>query len=535
MLTNMGEIQATAQGSARPGKLRANAGARSGLEVRRHHSSEEANEQRQGERSRECGTADESAEFVERRVTPKRKLDRGTGAGTQGPESLDAGLIRLREAAIAKRDLRFDNLLHHVTVGRLKQAYEACKKDAASGVDGIDWYAYGEDLEVRLARLCDALHAGRYRAQPVRRQWIPKTDGRLRPLGITCVEDKVVQHALVSVLQAIYEVDFLGFSYGFRPGRSQHDALDAVYMAITTRKVGWVLDADIEACLVCPSKQAFKLVDRIGHDKLLAVLKRRIADRRVLRLIEQTLKAGVMDGGKWQANTEGVPQGAVISPLLANIFLHDAIDRWVHPWRGRWARGLVSVVRYADDFVMGFQYRSDANNLRANLAKRLAIYGLTLHPEKTRLLEFGRFAQANRQERGLGKVESFAFLGFTHRYSTRKRDGASELQRRTVTKRLRGFLQEVKMTLRERRHATPREQGVWLGQVVRGYFQYHAIPGNRAALETVRTEVNKMWLKALRRRSQRHTLPWSRFNRWVRRWIPSTRTLHPHPDQRFAF
>ena len=234
-------------------------------------------------------------------MTPKRKLDRGTGAGTQGPESLDAGLIRLREAAIANRDLRFDNLLHHVTVSRLKQAYEACKKGAASGVDGIDWYAYGEGLEVRLARLCEALHTGRYRAQPVRRQWIPKTDGRLRPLGITCVEDKVVQHALVSVLQAIYEVDFLGFSYGFRPGRSQHDALDAVYMAITTRKVGWVLDADIEACF-----------DRIGHDKLLAVLKRRIADRRVLRLLEQTLKAGVMDAGKWQANTEGVPQGAVI-------------------------------------------------------------------------------------------------------------------------------------------------------------------------------------------------------------------------------
>ena len=455
---------------------------------------------------------------------PKRKLNRGTGMETQGSRVLDAGLIRLREAAIADRDLRFNNLLHHVTVSRLKLAYEACKKDAASGVDGMDWHAYGVGLDARLAQLCEALHTGRYRAQPVRRQWIPKADGRLRPLGITCVEDKVVQHALSAVLQAIYEVDFLGFSYGFRPGRSQHDALDAVYMAITTRKVSWVLDADIEACF-----------DRIQHDKLLAVLKRRIADRRVLRLIEQTLKSGVMDGGKWQANTEGVPQGAVISPLLANIFLHDAIDRWVHKWRQRWARGLVSVVRYADDFVVGFQYRSDGENLRANLERRLTLYGLKLHPEKTRLLEFGRFAEANRQERGLGKPESFAFLGFTHRYQTRMSDGRLDLQRRTVTKRLRSFLQKVKKTLRERRHESPREQGTWLGQVVRGYFQYHAIPGNRAALETVRTEVNKMWLKALRRRSQCHALPWSRFNRWVRRWIPSTRTLHPFPNERFAF
>jgi RNA-directed DNA polymerase len=457
-------------------------------------------------------------------VTPKRKLDRSTSTETLSSEALDAGLIRLREAAIANRDLRFNNLLHHITEARLKLAYEACKKDAASGVDNMSWQDYGMDLEVRLARLCTSVHTGRYRAQPVRRQWIPKTDGRLRPLGIACVEDKVVQHALLSVLQAIYEVDFLGFSYGFRPNRSQHDALDAVYMAITTRKVSWVLDADIEACF-----------DRIQHDKLLAVLKRRIADRRVLRLIEQTLKAGVMDDGKWQASTEGVPQGAVISPLLANIFLHDAIDRWVHKWRERWARGMVSVVRYADDFVMGFQYRDDGLNLRANLERRLTLYGLTLHPEKTRLLEFGRYAESNRQERGLGKPESFAFLGFTHRYQTRKRDGHSQLQRRTVSKRLRSFLQTIKAELRERRHETPREQGTWLGQVVRGYFQYHAIPGNRQALETVRTEVNKMWLKALRRRSQRHALPWSRFNSWVRRWIPSTRILHPFPNERFAF
>lgn len=463
------------------------------------------------------------AEFVERRVTPKRKSDPGTGMETQSSSALDAGEIRLREAAIADRGLRFNNLLHHINVERLRQSYMACQKQAASGVDGVDWHAYGEDLEARLERLCQALHTGRYRAQPVLRHWIPKSDGRLRPLGITCVEDKVVQHALVSVLQAIYEVDFLGFSYGFRPGRSQHDALDAVYMAITTRKVSWVLDADIEACF-----------DRIEHDKLLAVLKRRIADPRVLRLIEQTLKAGVMDDGAWQASEVGVPQGAVISPLLANIFLHDAIDRWVHQWRAHRARGLVSVVRYADDFVLGFQYRSDAQAARRLLQERLTKYGLTLHPEKTRLLEFGRFAESNRAERGAGKPDSFAFLGFTHR-CTHRRDGAYELQRRTVTKRLRNFLHEVKQSLRKRYHLSVSVQGAWLNKVLRGYFAYHAIPGNRAALETVRTEVNKMWLKALRRRSQHSDLPWSRFNRWVRQWIPSVRTLHVFPNERFAF
>ena len=337
-----------------------------------------------------------AAEFAERRVSAERNFSNQTEAGTQCPAPSEHGLTRVREAATWDRALRFNNLMHHLTLKQLERAYMALRKDAAAGVDGMDWHAYGVGLEARLVQLHRAVHTGRYRAQPVRRQWIPKLDGRKRPLGIASVEDKVVQQALAWVLEAIYEVDFLGFSYGFRPGRSQHDALDAVFMAVTTRKVRWVLDADIEACF-----------DRIEHSKLLAVLGRRITDRRVLRLIEQTLKAGVMDGGKWQANTEGVPQGAVISPLLANIFLHDAIDRWVHPWRGRWARGLVSVVRYADDFVMGFQYRSDANNLRANLAKRLAIYGLTLHPEKTRLLEFGRFAQANRQERGLGSNAGF--------------------------------------------------------------------------------------------------------------------------------
>jgi len=464
------------------------------------------------------------AESVERRASAKRSLGRRAVVGTQRPAESDVRLARVREASQRDRSLRFNNLLHHLTESLLERAYWALRKAAKPGVDEVDWWAYGEGLAERLACLHAAVQSGRYRPQPVRRQWIAKPDGRQRPLGVTCVEDKVVQQALVWVLEAIYEVDFYGFSYGFRPGRSQHDALDAVYMAITTRKVGWVLDADIEACF-----------DRIEHSKLLAVLGRRLADRRVLHLIEHTLVAGVVDAGTWQPSTVGVPRGAVISPLLANVYLHDAIDRWVHGWRGRLARGMVSIVRYADDFVIGVQYRADGERLRAGLERRLGVYGLTLHPGKTRLLEFGRFAQANRDQRGVGKPETFDFLGFTHCCARRRGDGGFALHRRTVAKRLRAFLQKIKLGLRQRYAWSVARQGAWLAAKVRGYFQYHGVPGNRAALETVRREVNRLWLRTLRRRSQRHDMTWTRFNGWVRRWIPSSRIVHPYPNQRFAF
>lgn len=464
------------------------------------------------------------AEFVERRASAERNPVRHAEAGTQGPAESDVGLIRVREAATWDRSLRFNNLLHHLTVPLLTRAYRALRKAAAPGVDGLDWEAYGADLTGRLVRLQQAVQSGRYRAQPVRRQWIPKPDGRMRPLGIACVEDKIVQQALVWVLEAIYEVDFLGFSYGFRPGRSQHDALDAVYMAVTTRKVSWILDADIEACF-----------DRIEHEKLLKVLTQRIADQRVLGLIEQTLKAGVVDEGRWQPNAAGVPQGAVISPLLANVYLHWAIDRWVHRWRERRARGMVSIVRYADDFLIGAQYRADGLQLRTELEQRLALFGLTLHPEKTRLLEFGRFARANRARRGLGKPATFDFLGFTHCCAVRYADGGFALRRTTVAKRARAFVQRIKSELQRRYAWSLAQQGAWLRSKVRGFFQYHAIPGNGVALQMVRTQVNRVWIKVLRRRSQRHDMSWKRFNRWVRRWMPTCQIRHPYPNQRFAF
>lgn len=465
-----------------------------------------------------------AAESVERRASAERNLGIHAMAGTQSPAELDVGLAWVREAAAGNRTLRFDNLLHHVTVSRLEMAYRSLRKDAAPGVDEEDWLAYGIGLEERLVQLHEAVQSGRYRPQPVLRQWALKPDGRKRPLGVTCVEDKVVQKALVWVLEAIFEVDFLGFSYGFRPGRGQHDALDAVYMAITTRKVNWVLDADIEACF-----------DRIEHSKLLAVLGRRLSDRRILRLIEQTLKAGVVDAGQWQASNVGVPQGAVISPLLANVFLHDAIDWWVHGWRERWARGMVSIVRYADDFVIGFQHRDDGDRLRSSLDRRLALYGLTLHPEKTRLIEFGRFAVLNRSKRRAGKPEAFNFLGFTHCCGTRRSDGDFALRRVSIAKRVRAFLQKVKQELQKRYAWSVANQGSWLRSKVRGYFQYHGIPGNLSALGTVRREIARIWLRVLRRRSQKTILTWQKMSRWVKRWIPLCRIVHPYPSQRFAF
>jgi group II intron reverse transcriptase/maturase len=413
--------------------------------------------------------------------------------------------------------------MHHISEDLLAKAYGALKRNAASGVDGETWQEYGERLRERIADLHERVHSGRYRAKPSKRIWLPKPDGRKRPIGIASLEDKIVQQAVVWVLNQIYEEDFLGFSYGFRPGRSQHNALDAVYVGITRRKISWVLDADIKG-----------FFDTISHEWLVKFLEHRIADRRLIRLIRKWLRAGVSEDGEWSRSTVGTPQGAVISPLLANIYLHYALDLWVANWR-KTSRGEVIIVRYCDDFVIGCQYRNDAERLLVELRERLAKFGLELHQGKTRLIEFGRFAAANRAKRGAGKPETFEFLGFTHICAKTRKSGWFTIRRKTIAKRLRNKIKEIRQEIMRRRHIPVPEQGKWLRSVVNGHLNYYAVPGNRRATDTFRTEVMRSWFKALRRRSQKaRSLTWERFKRLVRTWLPTAKVRHPYPNQRLC-
>jgi len=428
----------------------------------------------------------------------------------------------VRQAARRDKDAQFTALLHHVDVSRLRAAYQALSPRAAAGVDGVTWAAYGQNLTDNLQDLHRRLHAGSYRARPSRRAYIPKADGRQRPLGVASLEDKIVQRAVVEVLNAIYEADFLGFSYGFRPGRKQHDALDALAAGIKTKKVNWILDADIRS-----------FFDRLDHTWLRKFLEHRIGDRRVLRLIDKWLKAGVIEDGSWSETPEGTPQGGSASPFLANVYLHYVLDRWARTWRNRQARGEMIIVRWADDFVVGFQYRDDAEQFLGDLGERFAEFSLELHPDKTRLIEFGPFAARNRRKRGLGKPETFDFLGFTH-ICGKGRSGGFWVKRITIKKRMRAKLAEVKYQVRRRRHQPIPEQGRWLASVVRGHYAYYAVPGNARAIRRFRFQVKWHWLKSLRRRSQRHRLTWQRMNRIAERWLPPARTLHPYPEARFA-
>jgi len=435
---------------------------------------------------------------------------------------VSSDLDRVRQVARKDNDVRFTALLHHVDVDRLRAAYWALRPKAAPGVDGVTWRDYGQDLEDNLRDLHAQVHRGSYRARPSRRAYIPKAGGRRRPLGVASLEDKIVQRAVVEVLNAIYECDFLGFSYGFRPGRSQHHALDALAVGIEKRSVNWILDADI--------RDYFSSLD---HSWLERFLEHRIADRRVLRLIQKWLKAGVIEDGKWSKTVEGTPQGASASTLLANVYLHYVFDLWVHQWRGRHARGEVTVVRFADDAVVGFEHRGDAERFLSDLRERFAQFGLGLHDEKTRLIEFGRYAARNREARGLSKPESFDFLGFTHACGKTKTNGWFALKRVTSKKRLRAKLGEVKTELRRRQHDPVPEQGQWLASVVRGHCAYYAVPGNIDAVAAFRKQATVHWYRALRRRSQRTSLTWERMNRIHDRWLPPVRIQHPWPSARF--
>jgi len=431
-------------------------------------------------------------------------------------------LERVRHSARQRKKEKFTTLLHHVDISLLRLAFHALKRNAAPGVDGITWQDYEADLERRLRDLHDRVHRGAYRAQPSRRRYIPKADGRQRPLAVAALEDKIVQRATLAVLNAIYEENFLGFSYGFRPKRSQHDALDALSAGIISKKVNWILDADIRS-----------FFDSVSQDWLIRFVEHRIGDRRIVRLIRKWLKAGILEDGVVTVSETGTGQGSVISPLLANVYLHYVFDLWAERWRRREAGGDMIIVRYADDLVVGFEHETDARRFWEAMRSRLREFSLSLHPEKTRLIEFGRQAAIRRAQRGLGKPETFTFLGFTF-ICGRSRRGNFLLTRKSRRDRMRARLTETKEELWRRMHQSIPEQGRWLAQVVRGYFAYHAVPTNYAALGAFRVHVLRLWLRTLRRRSQMDDFLWEQMKKLADQWIPKPRILHPWPEARFA-
>jgi RNA-directed DNA polymerase len=463
-----------------------------------------------------------AAEAGEERGPAKGNTASKSRPGHSAGPGVSSALDRVRQVAVRDKEARFTALLHHVSRDRLRDAFRAINPKAAPGVDRVTWAVYEQNLEANLGDLHERVQAGRYRASPSRRVYIPKADGRQRPLGIATLEDKIVQRAVVEVLNAVYEVDFLGFSYGFRPGRNPHQALDALAAGIYRKKVNWVLDADI--------RDFFGQLDRAWLQRFLG---HRIADKRVLRLIGKWLAAGVIENGQWSATWAGSPQGASVSPLLANVYLHYVFDLWVSWWRNRNAHGDMIVVRFADDFIAGFEHRHDAERFLAGLRERFAKFGLELHPGKTRLIEFGRFAARQRARRGLGKPETFDFLGFTH-ICGKTRRGRFLLRRITISKRMRAKLKAVKDQLRQYRHRPIPVQGRWLASVVGGHMAYYAVPGNIRAVAAFRDQVTRHWRRALRRRSQKTRINWARMNRIAARWLPPVRVMHPYPEARFA-
>jgi RNA-directed DNA polymerase len=463
-----------------------------------------------------------AAEAGEERERAKGNADSETRPGRSAGPGVSSELDRVRQIARRDKEARFTALLHHVTVHRLMLAFDDLKKDAAPGVDGVTWRDYEQNLWDNLRDLHERVQSGRYRASPSRRVYIPKADGRQRPLGIATLEDKIVQRAVVEVLNAVYEADFRGFSYGFRPGRKPHDALDALAAGIYGKKVNWVLDADI--------RDFFGQLDRAWLDRF---LRHRIADERILRLVSKWLAAGVIEDGTWTETELGAPQGASASPLLANVYLHYVLDLWADWWRKHHAHGDVIIVRWADDFIIGFEHHLDAEKFLAGLRERFARFGLELHPGKTRLIEFGRFAATSRARRGLGKPETFDFLGFTH-ICAKSRNGRFWLKRITISKRMRAKLKLVKDQLRQRMHEPVPEQGRWLTAVVRGHMNYYAVPGNLQAVAAFRDQIARHWLKTLRRRGQKTRTDWARMHRITTRWLPPARVMHPFPQARFA-
>ena len=463
-----------------------------------------------------------AAEPMEQRAGTKGNAGQQSTHRTQSRTNVSQAQERIRKAARERKKERFTALFHHITVELLEEAFYALAQNAAPGVDRRTWKDYEADLEHNIEDLHQRVQRGAYRALPSRRVYIPKPDGQQRPLAVAALEDKIVQRAVVALLNAIYEEDFLGFSYGFRPGRGAHDALDALCVGIHGRKVSFIVDADIRS-----------FFDTISQQWLIRFLEHRIGDRRIIRLIQKWLKAGILEDGVVAVSDRGTGQGSVISPLLANIYLHYALDLWAARWRRRTAAGDMIIVRYADDFIIGFQHESDAQRFLNEMRERLREFALSLHPEKTRLIEFGRFAAERRKRHGLGKPETFNFLGFTF-ICNKTRAGRFQIQRKTRADRMRAKLQEIKQEMRRRMHQPILEQGRWLERVVRGYFNYHAVPTNGQALEVFRHHVTDLWRRTLRRRSQKDRVTWARMTQLVDDWLPKPIILHPWPSVRFA-
>jgi group II intron reverse transcriptase/maturase len=463
-----------------------------------------------------------AAEPVEPRAGAKGSARQQSTHRTQGRERVAQALERVRQAARQRKKEKFTALLHHISIDCLRMAFFALKRDAASGVDGLTWPTYEADLDRNLTDLHERVHRGAYRALPSRRTYIPKADGKQRPLAVAALEDKIVQRATAAVLNAIYEEDFLGFSYGFRPKRGQHNALDALVVGITSRRVNFIFDADVAS-----------FFDSVSKDWLVRFVEHRIGDVRIIRLIQKWLKAGVLENGVVTVSEKGTGQGSVISPLLANVYLHYVFDLWAERWRRHEATGDMILVRYADDIVVGLEHETDARRFWDDMRKRFEEFSLSLNPDKTRLIEFGRFAAERRTHRGLGKPETFNFLGFTF-ICERNSRGRFLVKRTTRRDRMRATLRRIKEELRRRMHEPIPEQGAWLKQVVRGFFAYHAVPTNGSALGAFYYYVKRIWLRTLRRRSQKDRFSWQRMHGLAADWLPQPRILHPYPDKRFA-
>jgi len=463
-----------------------------------------------------------TAEPVEQRAGTKGNADQQNARRAQDRESVSNALDRIRQFARQRKKERFTSLFHHISPSLLRLAFFALKRDAAPGVDGLRWKDYEADLECKLEDLHARVQRGAYRALPSRRRYIPKLDGRQRPLAVAALEDKIVQRAVLAVLTPVYEEDFLGFSYGFRPKRSQHDALDALIVGISSRRVNYIFDADLRS-----------FFDSVSQEWLVRFLEHRIGDRRIIRLIQKWLKAGVLEDGVVTVSDKGTGQGSVISPLLANIYLHYSVDLWAERWRRREATGDMIIVRYADDTVVGFEHESDARRFWDTMRERLQEFSLTLHPDKTRLIEFGRHAATNRKQRGLGKPETFTFLGFTL-ICGKSRRGHFQLHRKTRRDRMTAKLKEIKDELRRRMHDPIPEHGIWLKQVVTGFYAYHAVPTNFRSLLVFRAHIKALWLRTLRRRSQKDHTSWARIEKLADDFLPQPRILHPWPDRRFV-